>query len=33
MDKKRIFVDGDFIEGANGEWREVLNPATGKVLG
>jgi acyl-CoA reductase-like NAD-dependent aldehyde dehydrogenase len=32
VDRKKIFVDGDFDEGANGEWREVLNPATGEVI-
>ncbi|HEX7169292.1 MAG TPA: aldehyde dehydrogenase family protein, partial [Rubrobacter sp.] len=29
---KKIFIDGEFTGGANGEWRKVLNPATGEVI-
>ena len=32
VERKRILVDGEFVDGANGEWREVLNPATGEVI-
>ena len=32
VDRKEIFVGGEFAGGANGEWREVLNPATGEVF-
>ena len=32
MDRKRIFVAGEFAGGADGEYREVLNPATGEVI-
>jgi acyl-CoA reductase-like NAD-dependent aldehyde dehydrogenase len=30
--RTKIFIDGEFTEGANGEWRKVLNPATGEVI-
>ena len=30
--RKKIFIDGEFTEGADGEWRKVLNPATGEVI-
>jgi len=32
VDRKKMFVDGEFVEAADGEWREVLNPATGEVI-
>jgi acyl-CoA reductase-like NAD-dependent aldehyde dehydrogenase len=32
VDEKRIFIGEEFAEGANGRWREVLNPATGEVI-
>ena len=32
MDREKTFVDGEFVEGTNGEWREVLNPATGEII-
>jgi 1-pyrroline dehydrogenase len=30
--REKIFIDGEFTEGADGEWRKVLNPATGEVI-
>jgi 1-pyrroline dehydrogenase len=30
--REKIFIDGEFTEGADGEWRRVLNPATGEVI-
>ncbi|MGH3147071.1 MAG: aldehyde dehydrogenase family protein, partial [Rubrobacter sp.] len=30
--RKKFFVGGEFVEGTDGEWREVLNPATGEVI-
>ena len=30
--RKKIFIDGEFTDGADGEWRKVLNPATGEVV-
>ena len=32
VDRKKIFVGGEFVEGAKGEWRGVLNPAIGEVI-
>jgi 1-pyrroline dehydrogenase len=32
VDTEKIFVDGEFVEGTNGGWREVLNPATGEII-
>jgi acyl-CoA reductase-like NAD-dependent aldehyde dehydrogenase len=32
VDREKIFVGGEFIEEADGGWREVLNPATGKAI-
>ena len=32
VDRKKIFVGGEFVEGAKGEWQGVLNPATGEVI-
>jgi acyl-CoA reductase-like NAD-dependent aldehyde dehydrogenase len=32
VDRKRIFVGGEFVEGTKGEWRGVLDPATGEVI-
>ena len=32
VDRKKIFVGGEFVEGAKGEWRGILNPATGEVI-
>jgi acyl-CoA reductase-like NAD-dependent aldehyde dehydrogenase len=32
VDRKKIFVGGEFVEGTKGEWRGVLNPATGEVI-
>jgi acyl-CoA reductase-like NAD-dependent aldehyde dehydrogenase len=32
VDGKKIFVGGEFVEGTKGEWRRVLNPATGEVI-
>ena len=30
--RKQVFIDGEFTDGANSEWRMVLNPATGEVI-
>jgi betaine-aldehyde dehydrogenase len=30
--REKIFIDGEFAEGTDGEWRKVLNPATGEVI-
>jgi acyl-CoA reductase-like NAD-dependent aldehyde dehydrogenase len=32
VDGKRIFIGEEFAEGANGGWREAMNPATGEVI-
>jgi acyl-CoA reductase-like NAD-dependent aldehyde dehydrogenase len=32
VDRKKIFVGGEFVEGTKGEWHGVLNPATGEVI-
>jgi acyl-CoA reductase-like NAD-dependent aldehyde dehydrogenase len=32
VDRKKMFVGGEFVEGTSGEWRGVLNPATGEVI-